>query len=607
MCAIAGLIRDESFTRYIDDQRVLDSVDHRGPDARGVRHLQNVSLYCTRLSIIDIQSGSNQPMYDSETGVCVAFNGEIYNFREIKKLWNLQCRRESDTEVILQAYLKTGLRFVSELRGMFAIAIHDPRSKSVHLIRDRFGIKPLLYSKQKDCLAFGSEVKAIEALGVDLRPNLNAIGRYIESGELCVGNETWFDGIISLEPGTILSLSTGSERKWCYWSPALAMSGDRERTPFEAQDEKVALDMLDSAMHEHLTSDVEVAISLSSGLDSTFLAHLLSRSTNATAQSFTYGFQDANYCEARKLKNLDIPNNINRHDLLIKPQGFIPKLENAVNVFETPLGGLGTFALTQLMKTVREAGIKVVLFGEGADEMFGGYRYYTEAYFRDLIGRGESVRLEAELKEFNCQNTKYPISLEDLRGRSIASLAPDGTNLGNANLWTGPELRPPVQQPNVHASGVKERILWDIQAVKLPKLLHFCDKATMASSVEGRLPFLDHRIYEWISRFDESALIQKGSSKWILKRLVQTLGGRVPEKGKQFVATPQREWIKKDLKSPILEYLDEGIVSSSKLVDYAGFRTTYLRYCDSKDLGNSFFVWKILNLEAWSRSFNMRL
>lgn len=611
MCGIAGFAGRPP--RAGELAGALAAIRHRGPDGEGIFEGEMVGLAHARLSILDLSAAGSQPMVDEPTGVVLVFNGEIYNSREIRQqLGETAFRSTSDTETILRLYLRVGIQAVEALRGMFAFAIWDSRTGELHLARDRFGIKPLYLARgDSGSLTFASEAKALFAMGAGRDYDLGALHAYLAEGRMVHDERTFFRHVRALAPGTILTWRDGHMAERPFWTAGQALR--RPSPPLSPGEvEERAWHLLTESVGLHLASDVPVGVSLSSGLDSQLILHALAALGIDGIHAFTFGFDDEAYDEIRRLDGFRSPVGLIRHPLRTGPEDMLPSLNRAIEVFEAPLGGLGTLSAWRLMETARRAGVPVVLCGEGADETFGGYRYYHDAYFRELYQSGEHARLAHELEAFTGLMGGVrpgPDRWPDLFGGNDRGMkAPDGTSLEGAS-FLGPALldnagRQPAELDVGEWPHLRAAMVRDMCSQKLPKLLQFQDRAGMAFGVETRVPFLDHPLVEFAYSLPSSWMIRDGAAKFIPKRLLDRFAGQnAAREIKHFVATPQREWIKVDCRQEILDRLDGGALRSSGLIDYDAFRAAYLRYADDPEPGNSFFVWKMLNLEAMLASF----
>lgn len=616
MCGIAGMIGPGTSEERL--RAAAAAIAHRGPDASGLHRDGATGLVHTRLSILDLSEAANQPMVDADTGVAIVFNGEIYNFLELRDaLTGERFATRSDTEVILRLYLHEGMACVARLRGMFAFAIWDPRSGALHLARDRFGIKPLYYGQgDGEVFRFASEAKALFALGATPRFNLPVIADYLRSGRMAHGEETFFEGVLALPPGTTMTVRDGTVTRDTYWSEAQlgdGAAGGPSHDPSDDEVDEAVWEALLDALRHHLISDVPVGISLSSGFDSRLLVHMLDHLGRDDLHAFTFGFAEPEYDEIRALDEAGMPGHLVRHDRVVRPDEVLDGLERAIGYYEAPLGGLGSLAAFLLMEQPRRLGVPVILSGEGSDETFGGYKYYYDAYFRDLYERGDHALLRDELAAYAAIMDEPPMRVGDaaftdrVLGASGGMKAPDGTSLeGRGFLAPRLDCLPaPRTEPPAAAGGhLRAAMIRDLKVQKLPKLLWFQDRGSMAWGVETRVPFLDHPLIERVYRLSSRWMIRDGEAKYLPKRLLKKFCGvDFGNTRKHFVATPQREWLKGPLFDAVNAYLDDGALAGAGWIDYPAFKDGYARYAATTELGNSFFVWKMMNLEAFARAF----
>ena len=593
MCGFIGFTKKDDISKY------RNILKHRGPDNVELFKNEYISLLHNRLSIIDINSEANQPMVDNINGNVIVFNGEIYNYKELKIKYNLKCTTLSDTEVILKLYALLGKKFIDELNGIFSFAIYDNNSKKILLYRDRFGVKPFFFSLSNNELSFASEVKAL--INEKSKFNNKIIYEYLEYGLVGHNNESFFENVLSLAAGHFMEydLITKKHDIKRYW--------DISRTEVLCISHKDILektyDLLSDSLRLNLVSDVEVAISLSSGTDSTLITKLAQKHQQKF-KAFTFGFEESDYDEVARVKNNFDLSNLELHPVYLKKDNFLDVLKESLLYFEIPLGGVGTLSAYNMMKEVKRQDIKVILAGEGSDEVFGGYKYYYPAFFSDIKNK---ELLEKELFHYNKRhNTNMQSNTAEfekflLLANSNRVLAPDGTTASNTHI--GKELldiQVDIQKSvKLFNNNLNNLMYQDLFYKKLPKLLHFQDRASMANSVEARVPFLDHRIVDFIYSLPSSYKIKNGETKYLLKEILRQKFNYVEKtQTKHYVATPQREWLKdKKVMNEILDIVRNGYLKKNEIINFDSFYLDYKKYSNETELGNSFFIWKIINLE----------
>ncbi|MCO4783746.1 MAG: asparagine synthase (glutamine-hydrolyzing) [Candidatus Cloacimonetes bacterium] len=591
MCGFIG------FTKFVNVKQYSDRLHHRGPDSFGFYQDDETTLMHNRLSIIDVSSTSDQPFLDKTRDYAIVFNGEIYNYQELKSNFNLNCRTNSDTEVILELYKLMGKKCLDHLTGIFAFCIYDIKSKSLFLARDHFGVKPLYYSLNDGVLSFSSEIKGI--LDESIKFNLQSVYEYMQYGLLHHNESTFFEDVFSLSPGHCIDFDLKSKEMTIrrYWDIPHYDQDGSEDTIEEVHE------LLQQSMKHNLVSDVEVAICLSSGTDSTLLTKM-SQEHQQEFKAFTFGFSEQDYDEISRVKrNFDL-NHLDLHPSYLPQNKMLSMLKESLYYFESPLGGLGTLSAYNLMKDVHKQRIKVVLAGEGADEVFGGYRYYYASLFQDLLDKDS---LQNELSIYN-QKHKTNLQLGTKEFKQFLELnnsdfvfAPDATSSMQTYCSTAFKdfSLNTMKAKSQFSSALSNTMYTDMFRKKLPKLLHFQDRASMANGVEARVPFLDKRLTELMYSLPAQYKIKNGETKYLLKRVLKEKYSYLERsETKHYVATPQREWLKsKEIVDEVLDTIKSGFLVKNSWVDYSKFEKDYLNYAEQEELGNSFFIWKLINLE----------
>ncbi len=548
MCGIAGFTvspgRGGSGHRELDVGRVrrmTAALRHRGPDAQRAVLLDGVALGHARLAIVDLEGGA-QPMSDPETGVTLVYNGEVFNHPELRaSLRGYRFRTRSDTEVILAAYLAHGIDCVRELNGQFAFALWDPRTRELWLARDRFGIAPLCYVISRDGLAFASEAKALFAGGF-ARPALDAAALK-QTVQLWapVAPRTLFEGVGALPPRSVARWAGGSLEVRRYWD--LAVEPDR-REPIDAAsavDEAAAL--LEDAVRIRLRADVPVAAYLSGGLDSSLVCAMAQRALGGALSTYSVRFSDAAWDEsafqdgvAGALRTRHVP-----AELAASEIGEL--LPAAVRHAEQVLVRSAPAPLLRLSEAVRRDGTRVVLTGEGADEIFLGYDLYKETKVRSFWARAPEAAWRAAPLAALHRAQRAPARGELLREFYGVGLdQPDAVGFSHLVRWGAsarttrffsPEFaaRTAAEDPvaslvgSIPARVHRWRPLARAQYLEMETLLSGFllsaqgDRMLMANGVEGRFPFLDHRLVEWAARLPDRLKLRALREKWVLRQV----------------------------------------------------------------------------------------
>jgi len=570
VCGISGL----AGRRWRREQlaAMVAAIAHRGPDGSGiyVDPEGRCGLGHNRLSIIDLSDAGTQPMADASGTRWLSFNGEIYNFVELRAQFpDYPFHSGTDSEVILAAYDKWGEACVERFIGMFAFAIWDEATGELFCARDRLGIKPFNYATIDGAFAFASEIKALIAAGLEPRPDWHAWGDYLRYGIYDHGERTFFAGVSALPPGHTLTWRDGAATVRRYWDvsaqPRLDLSDD------EAAD---ALDeLLRDAIRLRLRSDVPLGVNLSGGLDSTTLFAYVDASDEVGDElnCFTAGFDDPQYDEAPFAAGVPRRKRWTQHVERLDPETAWRMIDPLMRHEEAPFGGIATLAYFNLHRRIREENVTVVLEGQGVDEMFAGYAYYREPERAGAYQDGSSF----------------------LRP---ATLAP--------GLRDGPE---PGPFPAPFASALDNRLYRDIRHTKLPRVLRMNDRLSMAYGRELRPPFLDHRIVEFAFRLDENKKLRSDQGKFLFRHLLERKApGGLAATPKRAVVTPQREWIRGPLREPIQDVIASAAFREAGVFDQAEVQREFDAYCAGEG-DNAFFIWQWLNFDSWRRAFGVSL
>jgi len=626
MCGICGKLYLETTARPVERAslvRMMEAMNHRGPDEEGLYARGNVGLGHKRLRIIDLKSGA-QPMANEDQSVWVIFNGEIYNYKKLQALLvskGHRLRTNSDTEVIVHLYEEFGEECVTELQGMFSFALWDENKRLLMLARDRVGIKPLYYCVTGDALLFGSEVKAILAEGsVPAEVDITALDTFLDFQYL-PGERTLFKQIKKLNPGHYLSVRHGEIKISQYWD--LHFSGSRKH---QAIDDSVAelRELLGQTVRDHMISDVPVGVLLSSGVDSTAVLSYAVEAAGSTLSTFTIGFDDENLPDERVGARLAATKfGTRHHEATITAADFADCLPKYVRHMEEPVCEPPAIALYYLTKLARDH-VTVLLSGEGGDEAFAGYKTYSNLVRLErlkqylgvlanplsrvcgLLGEiTKSQRLQRHAPLLALAVEKYYYSR--------ASSPFEFFNRSRSDLYT-PQFSHAVRQSGredvlgdlfkkVRTCDTLDKLLYVDNKTWLPDdLLVKADKITMANSVELRVPFLDHRVLEFAASLPGAHKLHRGQSKYVLKRaLADRVPGEILDRRKAGFPVPYETWLRKDLKS-----LAWNILTDSRTVQRGYFRREAVERLlaqNSERLNYSKEIFSLIVLELWHRTF----
>jgi asparagine synthase (glutamine-hydrolysing) len=603
MCGIFGAFSD----RGLDQSRcstALRLLVHRGPDNLTLQmHKEcRLALGHARLKIIDLSEAANQPFTSACGRYEIIFNGEIYNFRELRKEISARCefRTNSDTEVLLNLYRIYGPGMTDKLNGMFSFAVFDRPNNRLFLARDRFGIKPLYYARSSSAFIFSSEIKPILYMLDNAAPDQRMIATYLATSHCDFGPETFFEGVLQLPGGhmMIFDLSTGYEnihRWYCIEDAA-----HRDVVSSEETTEFVA-DTIRRSIDRHLVADVEVGLNISGGVDSAILVHFVTQSLES-CHAFTQDF--CGYSERPWVEELTHGKAVKTHFSELGASDIRAELETTVHYQEQPFGGVAVIGYSSLYANARQRNVTVLLDGNGVDETFLGYKKYHLEYLCELKG---SKGFDQAISEY-CRFWNETI---DTARALIANLVKhtsmiDGTphpaaiQMGEALVGT---YQYTIPQVDSFDCGVRNSAARDLLYTKIPRGLRFNDRMSMMHSCELRVPFLDHEVVELAYSLPVDRLINAYGTKSVLRRaLAQWVSPKIAYAPKRSIQTPQNNWMANDWRDLVEDLIGSKSFFERGWVDPTKARIAYDAYLDGNQ-ETSFFIWQWINLELWARAF----
>lgn len=618
MCGIAGIVEFASGRAPSVEglQRMANALFHRGPDAGGVYRAGGVGLAHRRLSIIDLASGQ-QPMPSPDGQVCLVFNGEIYNFLELRHALERRgyaFRTRSDTEVLLALYLDAGLEAFAKLNGMFACAFWDGRSRQLVLARDRFGKKPLFYYQDGQRFMFASEIKALLAYGgIERRVDLTALHEYLTFGYI-TGAHTIVQGIRRLPPAHLLVVRDGRAMCRPYWEFTFQPAA---KPPPEAEAVERLEDLLRQAVRRRLISDVPLGAFLSGGLDSSAVVALMAEASTRPVQTFTVGFEESDYSELEDARVVAEHLRTDHHELIVKPSAM-DILPDLVWYLDEPCGDSSAVPTYYVCRAARQH-VTVALSGDGGDEVFAGYRRY-----QDLTRYRRMARLPAWVRRglvkplshvvpFTWPGWNYLYAMGALKNRELPCAlgiypyiqeqlyAPDLKRQLN-----GCDALAPVEtllRQAAHLDPVSRYQYLDTRHYLPGDILTKVDRMSMANSLEVRSPLLDYTLVEYMAALPVAFKLRQGLSKYIFRQVCsRLLPPSTLSKRKQGFAIPTDRWFQRELRASA-----EEILLDSRALARGYFRRDtlerLLRHHVSGRRDYSTWIWCLVVLEMWQRLF----
>ena len=600
MCGIAGIYSVSDGVSKESLEIMSKRLEHRGPDGCGIKIFDKCGLVHRRLSIIDLSDNASQPMCNEDETIWLVFNGEIYNYPELRAILierGHTFRSETDSEVIIHSYEEWGPDCTKKFNGMWAFALYDTKTGKLFCSRDRFGVKPFYYTYSNGDFFFASEIKALAALpDIGKKPCDEKLNEYLIGGTLDTDEKTMFEGILQLRPATNM-LINGTEDPVFekYWS--LKVSPAISFTDSKYGDEKAAaefLDLLRDSVRLRLRSDVPVGTCLSGGLDSSTITVLINdiiRSENVSSvgerqNTFSACYSDPRFDESTFMDCVIDASGVSAHKTYPKPEEILSDIERLIYVQDEPFNSLSTYSQYRVMKLAGDH-VKVILDGQGADEQLAGYLGYQAAYIKSL--KRSPVRMLSEI---------------------FGSIRHHGLFFLNAIIQLNLRkkrrsfIRSDAKAMNRYGGTLDEVLQNEILNSNLQALLHYEDRNSMAFSIESRVPFLDYRFAEYVASLPLNQKIRGGVTKYVLRNAIR---GIVPEKirnrmDKMGFVTPEEVWMGDNLYEFASKVFDSDSFHQRKYWYADKVKDEFNRYHLGK-AGYSPEFWRVLCAELWLRLF----
>lgn len=625
MCGIAGAISlTDSLIPGLRQRLTLmnELVRHRGPDGEGIweHGSERVGLAHSRLAIIDLATG-DQPMTD-QRGNWVSYNGEVYNYRELRaELGRDRFRTTSDTEVILEGYQAWGEGCVDHFRGMFAFALWDEQNSTLFCARDRFGIKPFYYATADGVLYFASEIKAILPFLPGIETDLEGLKDYL-AFQFCLQGKTMFRGVKELPPGHVLVVKNGSIAVRRYWEVYFDIDWEHTERYFIHE---LRERLLESAML-HLRSDVPLGGYLSGGLDSSIVSAIAARQHEGDFIGFTGRFHEGpQYDESRFAQMVADENGFQLDVLTVTAEDFIDNVRSVIYHLDFPVAGPGAFSQYMVSRMAAEKR-KVVLGGQGGDEIFGGYTRYLIAYFEQVLKAAIDgtmrdgkfvVTYESIIPNLRALAQYKPLLKEfwreglfdemDKRYFRLVNRAP---HLGDEVRWDALGDYSPYEsfRELFNADNVGKLSYFDSMThfdfkTLLPALLQVEDRVSMAHGLESRVPMLDHAVVELAATIPADVKFKAGEMKRVLKVAMRDFipADILARRDKMGFPTPLTEWVQGEARDFVLDVLTSEAALSRELIDN---RLVADKIDSETGFGRT--IWGLLCLELWHQEFHDR-
>lgn len=620
MCGILGIVGRLADGPEPAFAAALDRIAHRGPDDAAVFSAPGVRLGHRRLSIIDLSSAGRQPMEDPQSGAQIVFNGEIYNYLELKAELEALGERfatRTDTEVLLRALLRWGEGALPRLNGMFAFALWLPREQRLFFARDRFGVKPFAWAVRDGSLGFASEPKAlIAAMGLAGEPDPVVLADFLVWGVARSPGRTFLEGVHQLPPGHCGSFRAGEAapalRRW--WDYP-----DRAPEPMDAREAAERFTgIFDDAVRLRLRSDVPVGVSLSGGLDSTAVLAGWMR-TGATAPlCLTSVYGQSGGGESSWARRACAPYGLEPVEAMAARGEWLDVLEQVAWHMDAPCDTPAVFPVWCLMREARARGVPVMLEGQGADEMFAGYVPYAGI---ELAGRLRRLDLAGFARGLGHFRRTFP--LHHLLSQVARTLVPGPATMARARLGGLSALRPelaaavpdlarlpaPAEAPPaaLAAEPVSARLWQNHSFDSLPRYLHYSDAIGMAHAIESRMPFMDWRLVEWAFTLPTSLRLKDGRTKWPVRAYLEAAGQReiAARNDKKGYPTPLAAWLRGEAGGAVRELLT---AADSRITAFCEPREVARLFGRQRRPGGAgdLLLFRLLSTELWLRGRERR-
>jgi len=622
MCGIVGFYSKRSEKQNIINTQ-LNTLYHRGPDDSDTYMNNRIAFGHSRLAIIDINH-AQQPMKSSDNRYILIFNGEIYNYLELRQHLvskGINFKTHSDTEVLLNMYILYGKDCLSKLNGMFAFSIYDTKNDTLFLARDHFGIKPLYYTYVKNDFVFASEVKAIlKYPGIEAQSDMQSINEYL-TFQVMLKKHTLFKNIHSLEPATYMIIQNGKiKEKKRYWEFNYSIDEAKSEEQYTSE----LLHLLENSLNIQTRSDVPIGSYLSGGIDSSLVSTLASQNYFGDFHTFSGGFKDSKeFDETHYAQIVHKSINSMHHEIFPTSQDFADNFEKITYHMDYPEAGPGVFS-QYMVSHLASQHVKVVLGGQGGDEIFGGYTRYAIAYLEQalkgaIFGTAEEgkhlVTLQSIIPNMSQLKNYVPLLKEQFKDGLFDPMDARYFRMMNRSHKLGEiynhdflqtfeqgQLLDKFKQVFNHPdtkSYFNKMTHFDLKTL-LPALLHVEDRMSMAVSIESRVPILDHRIIELASKMPPAMKFSGGQTKAMLINSVKNLLPQeiINRKDKMGFPTPINNWLAGDLKEYALD-----ILTSQQAKNRGYLNTNAIEKQISESGKFSRDLWGALNLEMWHRQF----
>jgi len=606
MCGINGIF---SFKKPLENaegllQKMNNSIAHRGPDAEGIFVNKNVALGHRRLSIIDISTHANQPMFGLNR-YSLVFNGEIYNYKKLKNKLEYDFETNSDSEVIIAAYHKWGKDCVTYLNGMFAFAIWDDQKGELFIARDRVGIKPLYFYKDENQFIFSSQIKGVLASGkIDFELNSSQLSNYLKFQTVYAPN-TILKNIFLLEAGTTLLLNKSGIKKEKYWSTTKDKNQINTDNYYDTKSKINTL--LTNAVERRMVSDVPFGAFLSGGIDSSLMVGLMNKVSTSPINTFNISFAEKEFSEAKYAETVANKYKTNHTEINLSPNDLLDDIEDALNFMDSPSAdGINTYVIS---KHTRNHGVKMAISGLGGDELFAGYPQFKQMNFLNKFRHTD--KLSHKLRTLIAETISNRTTRADIKKVS---------NWLKTNNWDMQSLYPTFRQQftdndltkilNIESNDnieyysgstlLNNMTINEMDTYLQHILLRDSDQMSMASALEVRVPFMDHELIDYVLTVPDNYKYPKTQKKLLVESFPEILTPEITNRKKMGFVFPWNKWLKTELKTFVENNLNE--LKNYKEFNSRGIENLWNRFLNGDKSIYWTQIWSLVVLGHWLRN-----
>tara|TARA_B110000971_G_scaffold220850_1_gene265776 strand:- start:8239 stop:10131 length:1893 start_codon:yes stop_codon:yes gene_type:complete len=609
MCGIAGIFQKGS-NNINNLEKILDTIKHRGPDAKGTWNDDYASFGTVRLKVVDLNEKSNQPFISRNKKFIIVFNGEIYNYLNLKKKYNIRTNTNSDTEIIVELFSIIGPKTFSLLDGMFAISIYDTSSKKVYIARDSFGIKPLYILKKNNKLIFCSEIKGILKIEKNVSINNQSIINFIKWGGLDHSIKTWFKNIESIEPGSYYEIGKNFNiKKVKYYK----LENNLNQSNFKKKDiPYIFKDLLKRSIKNQSKTARSIGTHLSGGVDSSIVTAFL-KEVDPQISSYTFGFNEKKFDERPFAKIISNSLKINNFTSVTNSKDINDNFINTLIMEDEPFTSFRQVSHHKLYEDYKKDGATVIMESSGGDEIGGGYTGFLWPFFMDevnQIGFDKALyNLYKNLKfhGFSQEKINNFVNAGMNNHKFYGTSTSDGQKIVNDNLILPSYEKkfddgPPNYKKNFQSNLLNSQYI-ELFHTKLPRGLRYVDRASSSSGREARVPLLNKEIVEFCFSLPNEFKILNGELRWFMKKSINTSGNKkIKLSNKRSIADPQRVWMRKNLKNLFLSVFKSKKFKSRGIFDQREVLRLFNNFLNNES-AHSLGLFQIFITEIWLRLF----